>query len=393
MKNSAGNRIVRRKYPQLTHGIIVAPSRPLAAALMLVDKVGGFVRKRRPRPARVDKLLLVFFGSFGDGLMFTSVLKSLREQLPSARIDALVSRDVGAILEGSPYLSSVVVTEMPSGKAYPGKIPGLVRLMRGFRTQYDAAVCLRQTVDNGILPLVLSRVSRYNIGFSTGGFSFCLDEVVPWRPGVHEAQHMLDAIRAICPDCETGAQELFYDAAATQGAVDSKLRAMGISDDTELIVVHPGSKVMRRSLSVERWREVLTNLTETTSATVLVTGIREEREFYELIGTRHPRVIPTLGMFSIPELTELIKRSAGVVTVETFVSHLAGYAGVPALAYWTGVTDVRQWRPMGKNVKVATVAPPCAPCFKWCEDPICMHHDPGAVVHIVGPSGAPAGLQ
>ena len=386
-----------KKHPQLTHGIAIAPSRSIAAALMLLDKLGTLLRKRRRRPPRIDTLLLVFFGSFGDGLLFTSVLKPLRERMPDARIDVLASKDVGAVLAGNPHISNLFVTDMPSGKAYPKRIPGLVRLMRGFHTVYDAALCLRQPIDNGILPLFLSGISRYNVGFSTGGFSFCLDEVVPWRPGIHETEHMLDAVRAVCPDSTLGPQELFYDVPKVRHTLDEKLRTLGIAPATELIVVHPGSKIMKRSLSVERWRAVLNELVEKTSKTVLVTGIGEEKAFYDRIGVQHPRVIPTLGMFSIPELAELIKRSSGVVTVETFVSHLAGYAGVPALAFWTGVTDVRQWRPVGKNVKVVTVDPPCAPCFKWCDDPICMHHDPGAVVHILptgqASSGAPKAAE
>ncbi len=385
---------LRVKHSQLTHGIVIAPSRGIAAALMLIDKAGTLLRKRRPRPSRIDKVLLVFFGSFGDGLMFTSILKPLREHMPEARIDVLASKDVGAVLAGNPHISNLFVTDMPSGKAYPKRIPGLIRLMRSFNTVYDAALCLRQPIDNGILPLFLSGIARFNIGFATGGFSFCLDEVVPWRAGIHETEHMLDAIRALCPQCQLGPQELFYDTAQVGRSLDEKLDKLGIAESAEWIVVHPGSKVMRRSLSVERWREVLSELVEKTSKTILVTGIGEEKSFYDRIGIKHPRVIPTLGMFSIPELTELIKRSCGVVTVETFASHLAGYAGVPALAFWTGVTDVRQWRPVGKNVKVVTVDPPCAPCFKWCDDPICMHHDPSAVVHITNssPSQKPSEL-
>ena len=372
-----------KKARQLTNGIILAPHPLVAHTLWLLDKAGTIIRRKRCKPANLDTILLVFFGSFGDGLMFTSILKSLREQKPLARIDVLASRDVASVLQGSPYITNVFSTDMPSGKDYPSRIPGLIKLMRSFGVTYDIAVCFRATIDNGILPLFLSGISRYNVGFSTGGFSFCLDEIAPWRPGIHETEHFLDAVRTICQECELGPQELFYDVPGVAASLDQKLSSLGLLSETPFVIVHPGSKIMRRSLSIDRWRTILTDLVQQTQFTVLVTGIDSEKALLDTIGLTHPRVISTLGLLSIPELTELIKRSSGVVTVETFVSHLAGYAGVPALAYWTGVTDVRQWRPTGQSVTVASVGPPCSPCFRWCDDPICMNHDPSLVMQIL----------
>jgi heptosyltransferase-2/heptosyltransferase-3 len=350
---------------------------------MLIDKAGTLFRRRRQRPSRIDNILLVFFGSFGDGLLFTSILKSLREQLPQARIDVLASKDVGVVLEGCPYLSNIYVTNMPSGKEYPSKVRGLVTTLRDIGVVYDAALCLRGPIDNGVLPLFLSGISRYNVGFATGGFSFCLDEVVPWRAGIHETEHFLDVVRALLPQCQLGPQELFHDTRVVGASLEQKLALLGLAGTNQFVVVHPGSKVMRRSLSVERWRTVLTDLVEKTSNTILVTGVDSERGFFDSIGVSHPRIIPTLGMLSIPELAELIKRSCGVVTVETFVSHLAGFANIPAIAFWTGVTDVRQWRPVGRSVIVASVNPPCSPCFKWCDRPVCMDHRVETVVEIL----------
>lgn len=378
---------------QLLHGII-APNRSIAATLMLVDRLGTFFRVRRAQPGRIDSLLIVFFGSFGDGLMFTSILRSLRENMPHARIDILASTDVGAMLKGCPYVSNLIITDMPSGKKYPSRVPGLIRLMRGFGLTYDLALCPRGPIDNGVVPLYLSGIARYIVGFSTGGFSFLLDKVVPWRPGIHETEHLLDVIQAVCPLCKLGPQELFYDREATGYSLESKFTRIAILPATKFIVVHPGSKVMRRSLSIDRWRAVLRDLLLHTDAMILITGVESEWALYESFEMHHPRIVPTLGMFTIPELAALIKLSSGVVTIETFVAHLAGVTGVPAVAFWTGVTDVRQWRPVGINVEVASVNPPCSPCFRWCDDPICMEHDTArAMIHLIPKIGSTGDRQ
>jgi heptosyltransferase-2 len=351
-------------------------------ALAFVDKAGSLLRQKRQRPPQINNILIIFFGSFGDGLMFTSVLASLRERMPQSRIDVFVSSDVGAVINRCPYVSNIFVTDMPSGKKYPSKILAISRSLREIGIVYDVALCLRSAIDNGIMPLFLSRVSRYNVGFSTGGFSFCLDEVIQWRSGIHETEHFLDVIRSICPSCQLGPQKMFYDPETVRSSLSQKLESLSIDEQTRVLIVHPGSKIMRRSLSIERWRDVLTELVQKTEKTIIVTGISSEKAFYDSIGLKHPRIVPTFGLFSIPELAELIKRSSGVVTVETFVSHLAGISGVPAIAFWTGVTDVRQWRPVGENVTVASVGPACSPCFTWCKKPICMEHDPRLVATI-----------
>ena len=92
---------------------------------------------------------------------------------------------------------------------------------------------------------------------------------------------------------------------------------------------------------------------------------------------------------------EGIAQSTGVITVETFAAHVGAMVGVPVLSFWSGVTDYRQWQPLGKLVQVMRHPVPCAPCFKPCEGMECMRHDvvKGLAQAFQGAFGRPEGLQ
>jgi ADP-heptose:LPS heptosyltransferase len=224
-------------------------------------------------------------------------------------------------------------------------------------------------MDNGVLPLYLSGISKYMIGFSTGGFSFALDTVAPWVAGVHETEHYKVALKEICPDISIQMPRVIYD---KQSALSTVLSVTG---ETHYLVVHIGSREKYKMLDDLKIKQITEWLLENTTKNIVFTGVESESCFFERLQIRSDRIITAFGAFSIFELIECINKSYGVITVDTFAAQIAAMENVPVLSFVSGVPDYRQWHPLGKLVHVMRHNVPCSPCFKPCEGMECMNHD------------------
>lgn len=341
--------------------------------LSVLDTIGKFFFfrwKKRPKPKSIHKLLLVHFGGFGDALLLTSVLDSLRCQLPYTEIDLALNRDEYLLLQHDDRISNFHVMENRFQKRY---VTGILKTIMDFRRigkKYDVAVCLRSFIDNGVLPLYFSGITNYIMGFSTGGFSFALDHVIPWNIGIHETEHYRDALMPICPFIEIGQPRICYD---REIALDKVNIALG--DLSPYFVLHMGSRDRRRTLGVERNKAILSWILEHTNVRIILTGTEQEADLWEEMHLDHPRILPVFGKLDLFSFVECIARSAGVITVETFAAHVGGMCDVHVFSFWSGITDYRQWHPIGNHVTGIRHPVPCSPCFKPCEGLECMHHN------------------
>jgi ADP-heptose:LPS heptosyltransferase len=326
-----------------------------------------FFKKRKP--SNINKLLLVHFGGFGDALLLTSIIDQLKELMPACEIDAVVNHDICNILQNDTRFERLYEIDNRFGKKYILNIINIRKDLKNINRKYDAAVCLRSFMDNGVLPLYLSGISKYTVGFATGGFSFALDAIAPWIKGIHETDHYKDALKIICPDIAVGTPMVMYNRHAASTVVRDTV------GHEPYLVVHFGSREKERTLDLDRSKKIITWLIENTSVNIVLTGTGSEAYLWERLAYQNDRITPAFGVFDIFTFMECIAQSVGVITVETFAAHVGAMTGVPVLTFWSGITDYRQWQPIGKSVHVMRHNVPCAPCFKPCDGMECMHHD------------------
>lgn len=369
----------KNSQKQIVDGYLTK-KRPVNLALTLLNvagKVFFFRWKKCSKPEKINKLLLIHFGGLGDALLLTSIMSSLKEKMSQCDIDIMTNNDIYHILQYDTLFSNFHIMDNRFGKKY---LFGIIKSVRDFRRvgkRYDAVVCLRSFLDNGVLPLYLSGIADYSVGFSTGGFSFALDEVTPWIEGVHETEHYRDVLKSICPNITISRPHIMYDRKKASQAVQKTL------GDISYIVVHFGSREKERTLNPERSEEIISWLLDKTKFNIVLTGTESESYLWERLNMSNPRVVPAFGMFDIFAFIECIAQSEGVITVETFAAHVGAMCDVPIISFWSGVTDYRQWQPLGNKVHVMRHAVPCAPCFKPCDGMECMHHDVSSAMSAV----------
>jgi ADP-heptose:LPS heptosyltransferase len=347
--------------------------------IRIIDKIGYFLFKFRRKKfefTKADNILLVIYGGFGDGLLFTAVLKSIRKNFPNGRIDVLTNKDIAKILENNPYIDNILISDIKWGYKYPLVIFNIIKTLKNKKIKYDLAVCFRAYFDNGILPVFLSAKASNMIGYKTGGFGFLLDKTVSWHEGMHETEHFLDLIKQICSNCNLNKPELFYDIKKTKAELLEILQKCGVLENDKFIIFHPASKDERKSLSYKQSIELIEKLLNNTDYKILVTGTDFDLRYFKEINIEDKRLIGLHDRINIFQLLELLKISKFIITVDTFIAHLAGISGTDTLVFWSGITDIKQWGPLGENIKIIStgenICVKWRECHRWCDSRNCM---------------------
>lgn len=358
--------------------------------IRIIDTIGYFLfklRRKKNKPEKLDNILLVIYGGVGDGLLFTTVLKFLRENFPKNRIDVLTNRGISLILDNNPYINNVIISPISWGYKYPLSIFKIINVLKQNKIRYDAVLCFRAFFDNGILPVFLSGKANYIIGYKTGGFGFLLDNTVLWKNGMHETEHYLGLIKQICLNCKLDNPGLFYDLQKAKKKLSEILYKSGILETDKFIVLHPTSKDYRRNLSLQQSRKLIEKLSNETDYKILVTGTDDDLSYFQKINILNKRLVGLHGKLNIFQLLELLKISKFIITVDTFIAHLAGISKTKTVVFWSGVTDIRQWGPLGGNINILSAGEEkCEKwqqCHRWCSKRYCMDFNMVNVQNIV----------
>jgi ADP-heptose:LPS heptosyltransferase len=210
---------------------------------------------------------------------------------------------------------------------------------------------------------------RYIIGHRTGGLGALLDEVVQWKEGVHEVEHFLEVLRPL--GISAAIKDLHYELYPSRLTMEkvSILWNKLFTKGEHVAIVHPGAGDPKRTLSVEQWESCI-NFLENKGYHVTITGISEENMLAQEIAS--PTCTVLCGMLNVMELACFFRMASLVVTVETLAAHLGGWSGARTIAFYGGVNDTRQWKPLGENVVVVDRFCDKAPCFNGCKEKKCM---------------------
>ena len=174
---------------------------PLIHILKGIDIIGNLfrliVKRREPlQKAKINKVLIVHFGGFGDGIFLLSLKESLIKLGTMYQFDLFTNTDVALAVKDSSAFKNVYVSESFFKLQYIKNISKITSKLKQINKKYDVAIALRSGMDNGLLPLFLSGITKSIAGFKTGGFGFCLDIIAEWSDEVHETENYCKVFEA-----------------------------------------------------------------------------------------------------------------------------------------------------------------------------------------------------
>ena len=139
-------------------------------------------------------------------------------------------------------------------------------------------------------------------------------------------------------------------------------------------VVHMGAGAAFKEWPETKWQILLTMLLKRGVRLLLTgSGVRERE--------RIDRVVADIGSAGIrlftdrpwAEFVAAVARAERVISLDSSIVHVAAAFGVPTTALFTGMHDLREWRPASDVCDVVMTPVGCAPCNRRdCAEMVCI---------------------
>ena len=320
-------------------------------------------------PLRLDharRILLIKPSALGDVIHALPVAATLHRRYPNAALDWLVEEESADIVRAHPAVAEVVV----SGRRRwlrelrdPGRIPGVLREIRGFagglRSRgYDAALDLQGLLKSALY--VLATRAPIRVGFAEGregSIRVLTHRVVAPPQPVHAVDRYLALAAAV------GAGEIVRQ---FQIAIPPEDRAAAQSHLSTCprpsVVLHPAARWVTKLWEVGRWRSLAASLLAQGFGVVL-TGSREDEALSAAIATGlTPPPLSLAGKLTLKQLAAILEEVELMISVDSGPMHLAVAMGTPVVALF-GPTDPLRTGPLGPSLVLRRPLE-CSPCLR-----------------------------
>ena len=315
------------------------------------------------KSVEIKKILLVKLSSLGDVVHALPVVSDIRAALPGVQIDWVIEKSFAEVLTHCAGLHRVISCDLRRWRKSP--LATLTRqAWREFKADlqseaYDAVIDL-QGLTKSALVARLSRLSpngkRYAMANQTEGSAYeaptrwVADVAIAMETRIHAVQRSRElAARALgyglsaAPNFGLRVPEasVFIDSDAMLN-IANKLRARTV------VFVH-GTSRADKEWPVEHWVALGQKLAKSGYVVALAHGSAAEHARSQAIASGLNRAeVVLLPLLSLDALTQVLAASAGVIGVDSGVSHIAIALDLPHVQIYNFDTA---WRtgPVGSN--------------------------------------------
>jgi ADP-heptose:LPS heptosyltransferase len=321
-------------------------------------------------------VLLVRLDNLGDVLLTTPAFHAVRSALPEARLTLLASTIGAQAALLNPDLDDAIVYAAPwmdPWRTLPQDSEREQRMIAQIQARhFDAAIIFTSFRESSLPAAYLCYLAGIplRLAASTDGPGSLLttrhkygDEII------HEVEHNLDLVRVLGMDTDERDLVLRVPNDARE-AMRTRLSDLSIIQDAThpLVVVHPGCTMPARTYPWEMYVEVINLLVERLGASVIVTGMNDERELVERVlahveERNRPTVYPMAGVLPFPEFCALLQRADLTITNNTGPMHIAAAVKTPVIALFALTNPPQQWGPWHVPHRQMYHDVPCRICY------------------------------
>ncbi|MGK4443982.1 putative lipopolysaccharide heptosyltransferase III [Yersinia enterocolitica] len=299
----------------------------------------------------IQRILVIKLRHFGDVLLTTPLLSTLKANYPQAKIDVLLYGGTQEMLRENTTVNHAFIVDR--GLKHAGltaQISGEKALFNALKAQhYDLILNLSDQWRAAAYCRLLK--PGFSIGFhypkrDTWLWRYCHSTLVD-IPRAAERHTVLNNLDILEPLQLT---DIITDVTMSYGPQDIErvkqlCQQRNISD---YILIQPSARWKFKTWASESFSQLINHLTDQ-GETVLLTGGKDQAELdyiAEIIaGCAQPeQVINLSGLLALPELAVLIDNAKLFIGVDSVAMHMAAALQTPAVVLF-GPSNLNQWHP------------------------------------------------
>jgi heptosyltransferase II len=310
-------------------------------------------------------ILVVRFGSIGDILLATPLLRAIRTKWPGARVTFLTKRQYVPLVSDNPNVTEVF------GVAPHDTTRSIARQLRTVKYTHlldlqgePRSTPLRLLVRGNWSGFSHRRLARaLLIRFKHNAYA----EHVPVPERYFEAAADLD----VQPD--GGPPEFFINSGAEEKAAGWLTRA-GVGTRRPLVAVAPGAAHATKRWPVQHWIKLVRQIVGTGADIVALGGPEDSAMGAEIAARGGSQVASAAGDLSLQETGAVLKRSAALIAGDTGVMHMATGVGTPVVAMFGPTVRQFGFFPYNAHASVVERNLPCRPCSSHGSEACPLEH-------------------
>ncbi len=315
----------------------------------------------------MKRILLIRFGSLGDVVLTTPVIRAVREAFPDAYIAMLVGDRSADIVSENPRLDEVISFRRDAkGISEMRRVAAMLR-----ERDFDVSVDMQRKFRSSLLAY-LSGV-ELRIGYHRPGGFLCTVRI-PDNQNKHAVDRNLDLLRPLGIETDSREPEMFLSHADQQYA--SRVFAeRGLASRSPVVGVFPGAGWRHRCWPAERFAAIGDLAAEKYRAGVAIFGGPGEEDVVDSLADkmRAPAVLVKDRM-TLGQLGAMIKKCDLFLSNDTGPMHISVAVGTPTIGLF-GPGNHIKFQPIGDKHALIRKDVPCSPCKQFtdkCKDNICM---------------------
>ncbi len=328
------------------------------------------------------KILVIALSGIGDALMFTPSLVKIRDDIPSANIDALVMfKGVKDIYDKLPQISETKYFDFLN-RSY---MQAFLYVM-GLRKKYDVTINVYPSnrKEYNLIGWLIGAPNRIAVKYLRKDFAnlgFLSNIRIEENDNLHNVEENIKLCERLSKIEQKNIQPLQLNLGKDDlEFAEQFLKEKRINNESAVIGFHPGSSTLKnhekRRWEVSKFAALGKKLIADYDAKILVFGGEDEKTLKELVVEKiNSDSALTVNTVSINQTAAVMKRCNVFVSNDSSLMHVAAALKLKVVAL-IGPTNKNYIYPWQTDYKIASLNLDCSPCFYYSPKPLtCTRHD------------------
>ncbi|KPK42638.1 MAG: hypothetical protein AMJ78_01835 [Omnitrophica WOR_2 bacterium SM23_29] len=303
--------------------------------------------------SETKRILLVRTDRIGELLLTTPAMRAMRQAFPQAKISIIVNPSSADVVEGSPYVDSVIRFDA-KGKNV-NFIEKLKFLMMIKRSNFDLVVIFNPSKFFNVLTFLAGIPIRVGYNRKLGFLLSHKIEDKKYLCEKHEVEYNLDLVMLIGAKPDNKTPYLPLDD-ATEERIKDIFKFNAINEDDLLVAVHPATSNPDKMWPSDRFAQISDDLINEFGVRVILIGGKEEARVTNEVKTKMKNsVLDLTGALSIKGLGLILKRCLFLISNDTGPVHISAAVGTPTVVLFGEERpggSSKRWGPYGEGHSV-----------------------------------------
>lgn len=346
----------------------------LGKILCFIFSIGKSNNITIPSADIIKNILLIKFWGMGSIILTSPAIKTLKQNLPNAKIHFLSFSSNTVVLKLIPGVDEIIPVKLSNPISF--FIDTIKIILKLRKIKYDLVFDFEFFTYYSALITKLIK-AKFSIGFDNhkNKRNRLFSETVIFNDHIHTRDNFLKLVLSVCND---SINELkLFNISPCKGETER--------GSIPYIVINPNASKMayERRLPAEYFVKIIDELTESDNHLIVLIGSNEEKKYVNEIIKKlnHKQKVTDLaGKLTVSELIILIDSSLCLVTNDSGPLHIASALNKPVIAFYGPESPVR-YGPLSNKQLVFYLELECSPCMSISNsktvnciypEPLCM---------------------